>query len=163
MNAVIGLICLSLSAIATGRPTEVPWGGRSVDQQYASGWDKCSPLVKLSDVVTCATSDRDKTGTNTVRPETRNPQGIDWQRLTDFRFFQAEDMGFEPGVNRDVSVDDSCDCDFCQGYRAALALHARSVNCRSGSLIDADLQQIMERWSRLPTTIQEAILSLIMP
>lgn len=161
MNAVITLICLGLSSLTTGRPTELPWGGRDVVAQHAPGRDNYSPRMSRSDALWNAVDDRDKSGTTEVGPKTRNPQGVDSQRLTDFQQLEAEGMGFEAGDEIDGTGEADCSCDFCLRFRAARALHSACCDCLGMASADADLRTLLDGWRRLPVTIREAILTLV--
>lgn len=68
--------------------------------------------------------------------------------------------GFEPVSNSDGSEVEQCTCDFCQGFRAASALHLTCGNCRKLTASDADLRKLLDGWERLPVTSRKAILTL---
>jgi hypothetical protein len=68
--------------------------------------------------------------------------------------------GFEPGVDFDASAYDTCDCEFCQGYRAANALHSGHSNCLDVASLDADLRRVIAAWARLPEAIRNAVVAL---
>jgi hypothetical protein len=70
-------------------------------------------------------------------------------------------MGFEPTRNFDVTDDGVCDCEFCQGYRAARALHVGSLNCPALASLDADLHHVIAAWGTLPEAIRRAVMALI--
>jgi hypothetical protein len=69
--------------------------------------------------------------------------------------------GFEPVSEIDATTNGSCGCEFCQGYRAANALHSRHSNCLDVALLDADLQRVIAAWDGLPAAIRRAALALI--
>jgi len=76
------------------------------------------------------------------------------------RLKKAEGKGFEPDGDFDVTADGDCPCDFCQGWRAALALQNDGSESRNLSSLDADLQPVVATWEGLPTHIRKTILAL---
>lgn len=76
------------------------------------------------------------------------------------RLKKAEGKGFEPDGDFDVTADGDCPCDFCQGWRAALALQNDVTSCRDVALADADLQHVVWTWNALPMAIRLAINAL---
>ena len=69
--------------------------------------------------------------------------------------------GFEAADKIDATTNDDCPCDFCQGWRAAIALQSRGSNCLDVARLDADLQRMISAWGRLPEAIRRAILVLL--
>jgi len=69
--------------------------------------------------------------------------------------------GFEPVGDFDGSDNSDCGCDFCQGYRAARALHSGRSNCLDVASPDTDLQQVIGAWDGLPEAIRKAIMVLV--
>jgi hypothetical protein len=72
-----------------------------------------------------------------------------------------EAAGIEPASDFDVSADADCTCDFCQGWRAAMALQNEGSNCLDLAQLDADLQQVISAWDRLPQAIRKAVTALV--
>jgi hypothetical protein len=70
------------------------------------------------------------------------------------------DGGFEAGGEFDVTADSTCDWDFCQGYRAANALHSGRSNCAHVAPLNANLQRVIAVWDSLPKNILAAIVAL---
>jgi hypothetical protein len=69
-------------------------------------------------------------------------------------------VGLEPGEDSVVTADYDCGCDFCQGWRAALALQVIVGDCLDLASIDADLQRMVLAWSGLPEAIRRAVTAL---
>jgi hypothetical protein len=70
-------------------------------------------------------------------------------------------MGETPEAISTVNRESECTCDFCEGWRAALALQSACSNCPSVATSDAGLQRVIAAWDGLPESIRRAILSLI--
>ena len=74
---------------------------------------------------------------------------------------KAEGKGFEPYGEFAAIADDDCPCDFCQGWRAALALQTDGSDSRNLSSLDTDLQGVVATWEGLPEHIRKTILALV--
>ena len=49
----------------------------------------------------------------------------------------------EPGDNFSTTGNFDCTCDFCQGFRAANALHGNDTCCHWSSPFEAELQKVV--------------------
>jgi len=58
--------------------------------------------------------------------------------------------GIEPVGDIDATTGGICDCEFCEGYRAAMTLHSGRSNWLDVAFLDADLQRIIAAWNKLP-------------
>lgn len=65
--------------------------------------------------------------------------------------------GFEPNAEFVASKDGSCNCDFCQGFRAARALQRLSPDCLELATNDTDFRQAIQAWQRLDAAAKAAI------
>jgi hypothetical protein len=63
--------------------------------------------------------------------------------------------GIEPGADFDGTTDGLCDCENCQQCRAANALHLECFKGHFLASLDADLQQVIDVWERLPTEMRK--------
>src|SRR5271155_3822197 len=70
-------------------------------------------------------------------------------------------MGFEPFADFVVTANSSCSCEFCEGYRAANALHSGCSKWLDSALNDANLQRLIAAWNNLPEGLQTAIMALV--
>jgi hypothetical protein len=73
---------------------------------------------------------------------------------------QVEAAGIEPSADFDVTANCVCDCENCQGCRAANALHFWCFKCRFLASLDADLQCLFARWDQLDEFAREAIAAI---
>ena len=72
-----------------------------------------------------------------------------------------EAAGIEPSDDFGATVESACDCENCQQCRAAYALH---LECFKGHLLasfDADLQQVIGAWDRLPDAVRGVVAALV--
>lgn len=69
--------------------------------------------------------------------------------------------GLEPFDKITLTAVTDCDCEFCQGYRAALALHGNGSNRHLLAESDPDLDLLIGRWKSLAPNQRNAILTLI--
>jgi integrase len=74
---------------------------------------------------------------------------------------KAEGKGFEPDGDCAVTADGDCPCDFCQGWRAALALQNDGSEWRHVASFDSDLQRVVLAWDAIPAAIRCAIIALV--
>jgi hypothetical protein len=70
------------------------------------------------------------------------------------------EAGIEPASDSDASAESLCSCEFCQGYRAARALHSDRSNCLDVASLDHDLQEVIAVWGKLPKRIRATIMAL---
>jgi hypothetical protein len=73
--------------------------------------------------------------------------------------FSFRGAGVEPGSQTDVTPDNECTCESCQGWRAALALQSGRSDCHALASLDADLQRVIAAWDELPSHIRKTILA----
>jgi hypothetical protein len=69
--------------------------------------------------------------------------------------------GIEPASGFDVTADSDCTCDFCDGWRAALALQSSDSGSLATAPHDANLQRVISAWTVLPEAIRRAVLAMI--
>lgn len=74
---------------------------------------------------------------------------------------RAVATGFKPSAEFDATGNYDCPCDFCQGFRAARALHADGSGSLDLELLDADLQRVIHTRNGLPAAISKAIVALV--
>lgn len=67
----------------------------------------------------------------------------------------------EPASDFDATAEATCDWDFCEGYRAALALHSECPICHGGAFFDTVLQYVVVAWNRLSEPIRRAVLGIV--
>lgn len=70
-------------------------------------------------------------------------------------------MGLEPTRNSDGTKDDEYGCDFCQGFRAARALHAGSPLVPGWRRLTPICNASLLPWGMLPEAIRRAVTALI--
>ena len=68
---------------------------------------------------------------------------------------------FEPAANSEVNDNTCCIYVNCQEGCVSNALHPEFLRCLDVALRDADLQNMIAAWERLPDGIRKAILALI--
>ena len=69
--------------------------------------------------------------------------------------------GFEPAGDFVATADADCTCDFCRGWRAALALQSNDSKSHIVAPPDADLQRVKSAWGSLPTHVRTTVLGLL--
>ena len=69
--------------------------------------------------------------------------------------------GFEPVSDFDATSTGACACEFCQGYRAAQALHSGRSNRLDVASLDPDLQRVIAGWDAQPEAIRQEIGALV--
>ena len=72
-----------------------------------------------------------------------------------------EAAGIEPASDFAVSPNGDCLCDFCEGWRAALALQNDGSSWLDLTQLDADLQRMISAWDMLPDAIKRAIFATV--
>lgn len=90
----------------------------------------------------------------------RDP-GVAWRCSDSLSLRQFLGMGFEPAGDFDATTDGQCSCEFCQGWRAANALHSEVTSCPEVASADPELQRVVASWDALPEAIRAAVLALI--
>jgi hypothetical protein len=76
-------------------------------------------------------------------------------------FIDVGATGFEPVGDFDGSGNAACACEFCQGYRAARALHSGRFNCLNVASLDPDLQRVITAWDALPEAMRTVVIALV--
>ena len=72
-----------------------------------------------------------------------------------------EAAGIEPASEFAVSPNADCICEFCEGWRAAIALQSGGTTCLDLTAADADLQRVVSAWPSLPDAIKRAVLAVV--
>ncbi len=96
-------------------------------------------------------------------PEFKNPcqsKGLVADRRQLAAVVKAEGTGVESTSDFDAIDDGECGCEFCQGFRAARALHSGRSSWHDLALLDAGLQRIIAAWGSLPKNIRAAMMAL---
>jgi hypothetical protein len=70
-------------------------------------------------------------------------------------------VGNAPTGTLNVTLDNDCPSEFCQGWCAANALHNRDSNCLYSVPSDADLQRVVVAWDTLLPRIRKTVLALV--
>jgi hypothetical protein len=66
----------------------------------------------------------------------------------------------KPESSFEVTDSGHCDCEFCQGWRAARALQNGHTNCHNVASLGPDLQRLIAAWDGLPEAIRKAATAL---
>jgi hypothetical protein len=69
----------------------------------------------------------------------------------------------EPASNSDATDNLRCSCVICHQCRAARALQSWGPEWLELTFVDADLQQVFDRWAFLAEPIRKAVMALVQP